>query len=480
MPIDRNTWSGTITYQEKGSRDYHQNPGTNFEVIDVANLKLTIECRFDKGRGTIEVVDGTQKGNWAMYHQALINQQLVRVLDPGSHGTTDIEVSPTTVPATLVVDVGDTSFTARIDLLGPEPEWVGTQESRSVRYGASPYLYGWGVIGSVDPRHPTVFRDSLQTAKDIPWGNDEGLFNANISWNLYAYPPEMKRADEQVRNDAKKAAADASVEMQDAATIFGGGAAALGVVAAVLSASGVGVVGAVGVAAAAGALGVCSAVAWFLANRQQQLANDPARKDFHKIAKPKRAVSAKRGSSDIAIMRNLADHFCVFARAMEALVVSIERYDGSLAAKHSPAVTKAQRLQAMAIYRHASECAAFQRQLSTVVADANRAWRRLGVHKGSSSKLSVAATMRARRDVKARAKSELKQLQHRLKLRPAVGRQLAQHLADALDTPKPIKALPPHLFDSNWKTKMNKLGITLQSLADVYRPAPLKRAKTKH
>src|SRR5688500_8189173 len=127
-----------------------------------------------------------------------------------------------------------------------------------------------------------------------------------------------------------------AVTANDTAVVLGvAGAVVLGVGVA----SGVGALAGVGTSAA---LGVCSFGAWWVGNRYQRLANDPPREDFEEVSEcaaqaiHESAVSGEAASS----VSRLATEQCILADALSALVTSLERHDGALAAERADAAAR--------------------------------------------------------------------------------------------------------------------------------------------
>ena len=125
----------------------------------------------------------------------------------------------------------------------------------------------------------------------------------------------------------KAAAGNAAVSANDMAVVLG----AAGVVAAAAgTATGVGAPAGVGVAVV---LGLASFGAWFMANRYQRLANDPPRTDYQTVTVSAAAyVENQSVAEPLASFRALSGEHLVFGDIVSTLILSIERYDGAIAA----------------------------------------------------------------------------------------------------------------------------------------------------
>jgi hypothetical protein len=154
----------------------------------------------------------------------------------------------------------------------------------------------------------------------------------------------MSEVNAEQRARAKTAAANMAVTANDTAVVLGA-AGAVVVVAGV--ASGVGALAGVGMGAA---LGVCSFGAWWVGNRYQRLANDPPREDFDEVDESNGQIV--HGSSAPGGAWEFAASQLILADASSALVTSLERYDGALAAEQADAATR----QAEAV-RHNAQAA---------------------------------------------------------------------------------------------------------------------------
>jgi hypothetical protein len=167
------------------------------------------------------------------------------------------------------------------------------------------------------------------------------------------------------KQKAKAAAANAAVAANDTAVVLG----AAGVVAAAAGTiSGAGTPAGVMVGAV---LGVASFGAWFMANRYQRLANDPPRDDYADQTLSTAAyVENQSFDEPVSTMRRLSGEYLVFADAMTALVLSIERYDGAVGAQDSDAAA----LQAEAVQKNAAASSAAIERIKTYAAALNDNW----------------------------------------------------------------------------------------------------------
>jgi hypothetical protein len=168
------------------------------------------------------------------------------------------------------------------------------------------------------------------------------------------------------RQRAKTAAANASVAANDTAVVLGatGAVVAFGGVA-----SGVGALAGVGVGAI---LGVCSFGAWWVGNRYQRLANDPPRADFDQFLTSSAIVNDAAVPPDepMATAFRFAAQNVVLADAVAALVISLERYDGALAAGNANAASA----QANSVLANAQKAISAADTLSGFANDLNAAW----------------------------------------------------------------------------------------------------------
>ncbi|MBN3815416.1 hypothetical protein G3N57_01800 [Paraburkholderia sp. Se-20369] len=167
------------------------------------------------------------------------------------------------------------------------------------------------------------------------------------------------------KQKAKAAAANAAVAANDTAVVLG----AAGVVAA--AAGGISGAGAPAGLMVGAVLGVASFGAWFMANRYQRLANDPPRDDYaNQTLSTAAYVENQSFDEPVYTMRGLSGEYLVFADAMTALVLSIERYDGAVGAQDSDAAA----LQAEAVQKNAAASSASLRRIKTFAAVLNDNW----------------------------------------------------------------------------------------------------------
>jgi len=135
-------------------------------------------------------------------------------------------------------------------------------------------------------------------------------------------------------------------------------------------ATGIGALAGVG---AGVALGVCSFGAWWVGNRYQRLANDPPRTDFDVVTVSAAAFyGGGQSTTDPAAAASLlASQQIVLADALAALVTSIERYDGALAAGD----TGAAQSQANAVRQNATAAQSAQQICADLAATLDAWWQ---------------------------------------------------------------------------------------------------------
>jgi hypothetical protein len=177
----------------------------------------------------------------------------------------------------------------------------------------------------------------------------------------------MPQVSTEERQKAKATAARAAVAANDVAVKLGitGAVAATALIV-------------VGVAAPAGvavglALGVGSFVAWWIGNRYQELANDPPRDDFGTVTISQAAFTgAGLSTTDwVKAATGLATHQIILGDALGALITSIERCDGAIAAGD----VSAAQAQIDAIQQNAAKAKAAQSLVLDFAAALNAAWR---------------------------------------------------------------------------------------------------------
>lgn len=172
----------------------------------------------------------------------------------------------------------------------------------------------------------------------------------------------MSEVNPEQKAQAKTAAANMAVSANDTAVVLGA-AGAVVVVAGV--ASGVGALAGVGMGAA---LGVCSFGAWWVGNRYQRLANDPPREDFDEVCESNGQII--HGSAAPGSAWELAATQFILADALSALVTSLERYDGALAAEQDEAATR----QAWAVRHNAQAAIAASARIAELARVVNQNW----------------------------------------------------------------------------------------------------------
>jgi hypothetical protein len=177
----------------------------------------------------------------------------------------------------------------------------------------------------------------------------------------------MPEVNAEQRQRAKAAAANAAVAANDTAVVLG---IAGVVVAGAGVASGVGALAGVGVGAA---LGVCSFGAWFVGNRYQRIANDPARTDFDQVAKSVAALieDAVPAEEPHATVHRLAAHHLLLGDALNALLVSLERFDGAIEAGDGDAASR----QADAVAHNAQVAVGHHGSILGLADSLNQSWR---------------------------------------------------------------------------------------------------------
>jgi hypothetical protein len=177
----------------------------------------------------------------------------------------------------------------------------------------------------------------------------------------------MTQVSVEERQKAKAAAANLAVASNDAAVALGVGAVA---VVAVGTVSGAGAPAGVLVGAV---LAVASFGAWWVGNRYQRLANDPPRTDFATVTVSAAALKAGGQSTTDATTaaKLLGSQQIILADALDALVTSIERYDGAVAAGDTDAAQK----QADAARQNAAAAKGAQQAFADLAATLNASWR---------------------------------------------------------------------------------------------------------
>jgi len=165
---------------------------------------------------------------------------------------------------------------------------------------------------------------------------------------------------------AKATAANAAVALNDTAVVLGGAAVVTGAAGAV---SGVGAPAGILVA---GVLAIGSFGAWLIANRYQRLANDPPRTDYDQLWQSSASLKEDSLPSDepLATAHRLAAHFVILADAVGALVTSLERYDGAVAADDQDSASK----QLDAVKENAQAAIREHRVIADVAGSLNEAW----------------------------------------------------------------------------------------------------------
>jgi hypothetical protein len=165
---------------------------------------------------------------------------------------------------------------------------------------------------------------------------------------------------------AKAAAANAAVALNDTAVVLGGAAV---VTAAAGAVSGAGAPAGVLVG---GVLAIGSFGAWLIANRYQRLANDPPRTDYDQLWQSSASLNENSVPSDepLATAHRLAAHFVILADAVDALVTSLERYDGAIAANDEDSASK----QLDAVKQNAQAAIREHGVVADIAGSLNQAW----------------------------------------------------------------------------------------------------------
>ncbi len=176
----------------------------------------------------------------------------------------------------------------------------------------------------------------------------------------------MSEVNSQQRQNAKTAAANASVACNDAAVVLGAGGL---LVAGGGVASGVGALAGVGIGLV---LGLASFGAWAIGNRYQRLANDPPRDDFNQVTISRAAlnVTALPTAEPDATAIRYAANYLILIDAMSSLVTSLERFDGALAANNADNAST----QSDAVQSNASLVVATHSAILDLTAPVNQAW----------------------------------------------------------------------------------------------------------
>jgi hypothetical protein len=175
----------------------------------------------------------------------------------------------------------------------------------------------------------------------------------------------MTEVNAQQRQNAKAAAANAAVSANDTAVVLGGAGLIVAAGGVVLGAAPLGVgVGLV--------LGLGSFAAWAIGNRYQRLANDPPRDDFDQVTvSGAQLVDTEIPATepDATFIRYAANQL-ILIDAMAALVTSLERFDGAVAAGD----TDKANMQAAAVQRNASRVVTAHNTLMGLTAPINETW----------------------------------------------------------------------------------------------------------
>jgi hypothetical protein len=181
----------------------------------------------------------------------------------------------------------------------------------------------------------------------------------------------MPQVNQEQRQQAKVAAANAAVAANDAAVAIGVTGT---VAAAALVATGVGAFAGVGVGAA---LMLGSFGAWYIGNRYQRLANDPPRDDFDVIGVAEATslidIQSRVDAATTAV--DLAVYQLILADALDHLVTALERQDGALMADDENAAAA----QAEAVRRNAATAAFAQSMVVQSAATLNNVWSGLEI-----------------------------------------------------------------------------------------------------
>jgi hypothetical protein len=270
----------------------------------------------------------------------------------------------------------------------------------------------------------------------------------------------MTQVNAEERQKAKATAANLAVAANDAAV-------ALGVVGAV----GAGAAVATGVGALAGvgiglSLAVCSFGAWWIGNRYQRLANDPPRTDFAIVTVSAATLRAGgQSTTDAAIAAKLlGSQQTILADALDALVTSLERYDGALAAGDSDAAQK----QADAARQNAAATKTAQQIFADLAATLNASWQQTPLDLSSITADAVKSNYLAAAGPPTQAPGETLQKA----LDSVSGLANAQPFADLPADQDPVQALTqtpasldaligPALLDA-----MSQLSTTLDALVN--------------
>lgn len=260
--------------------------------------------------------------------------------------------------------------------------------------------------------------------------------------------------------DAKHAAAELSVALNDAAAIFA--------LAAVVSAP-FGAVGAV-------AFGVASGLSWLVGNEYADLANDPPRSDYQLVERfrPAEAVLPPTAGEDGRVWADFGRIQMEMAEATAALVVSFERLAGARSdlqrqvadpdflARHIAAQRQAIKHNAAAAKRRIS-------QLLSLRSAVNAAWR----NHAEDVRARIAAMSEEERRLAAEAAWE--------RIAPSVSgalgdqlqllniRQFIERTAQA-----PIE-IRDEVLDSRWRETMLNMDKRLALLAGEQRLVPLRQ-----
>jgi hypothetical protein len=339
--------------------------------------------------------------------------------------------------------------------------WIGLAPMESIPLPKSEY----NLAGKKHINRPLESPIGLEGAVDIAWNlspTDDAVDRA-VRKKL----DQLKKKAQERRDKAKKASAVAAVGMNDTATVLAGTAAVLGAVAAGLATTGVGVPAAAGVALVAG---VASAVAWYMGDRYQELANDPPRDDFQIVSwfEPV-AFKLQKPANDLeATWQNFTAKNVRLASAMRSLVLSLERCEGAAVATGTRA-RAAEIKQIEAIVHNATACAQWLDEIAALRSEVNLAWGQLRHELVSAGYGTDSMTPREWRDNLTKVWQASKPGLHRkYKLLSSDLMELEGVVDQRIQEQSSPPNLPRMLLDATWAKSTKDVAAHLRNLSTAY------------
>jgi hypothetical protein len=136
-----------------------------------------------------------------------------------------------------------------------------------------------------------------------------------------------------------------------------------------------GALGMLGAAPQAGAFAIGAGLFRLCASYRQSVANDPARDDFDQIwvSEARLDEGSLPASEPEATLYRLAAHHAVLSDELWALLWSLERHEGALAASDADSANA----QADAVRQNAAACASTQEKLQELAPQVNAVWQNI-------------------------------------------------------------------------------------------------------